>query len=113
MWHFWKQWQEDAALDSEILKLIKQRKEELITLYCLQWQADRQHLELATTKAYIEKVKARHHALDCELAKIDGRLSVVKLAEKELKGESQVKKILKKMSKADREKFISDLEAMK
>jgi len=113
MWDLWLQWQEDAALDSEIERLIMQRKSELITIYCLEWQVARQHLTLAETRAMLNKVKVKYHSIDAELAKIDGRFSIVEMVKSEMKRDSQVKNLLKGMSKSERTALIDELRSIK
>ncbi len=109
MFKIWKQWQEDAGLDSKIEKLLRMRKDEFITVLCLKWQVDRQHLQLAETNAALNKVIIKCHEIDGELAKIDGRFSIVKMAEAEFKTDQTVKKLLKKMSKEERSSLIDEL----
>ena len=113
MWEQWLQWQEDAGLDAIIEKLVLQRRDELITIYCLEWQVARQHLALAETRAALNKVKAKYHLIDAELAKIDGRFSIVEMVKEELKSETKIKNILKKMSKAERTALIDELRSIK
>jgi chromosome segregation ATPase len=99
MFKIWKQWQEDAALDSQIEKLLVLRRDEMITIHCLQWQVDRQRLELAKTQAALCKVKEKYHILDQELAEIDGRFSIVEMVKEEIKKTSSIKKQLKMQMK--------------
>ncbi len=113
MFEIWKQWQEDAGLDSKIEKLLRMRKDEFITTLCLQWQVDRQYLELSKTRAALNKVVIKCHEIDGQLAKIDGRFSIVKMAEAEFKTDQSVKKLLKKMSKDERSSLIDELLKMK
>jgi hypothetical protein len=85
----------------------------MITVHCLQWQVDRQLLNLAQTQAALHKVKEKYYELDAELAEIDGRFSIVQMVKEEVKKTSAIKKQLKKMSKAERSKLIDELMQMK
>ena len=109
MFFKWKQWQEDAALDSQIEKLLLQRKDKFITVLCLKWQVDRQYLLLAEARAALNGALIEHHQVDGELAQIDGRYSIVEAAEAEFKTDTQVKRMLKKLSKEERSKLIDEL----
>jgi hypothetical protein len=78
----------------------------MISIHCLQWQVDRQQLELAQTQAALHKVKEKYYKLDQKLAEIDGRFSIVQMVKEEVKKTSAIKKQLKRPSRSNSRKCL-------
>lgn len=109
MFDKWRQWQEDAALDSKLEAMRKRRKNHRLNMICLNHVKERLLLDLAVINGHIAKEQVMYHTIDRDLAEIDGRKSNILEEIKFFKREDDIKKIVKKLGPEQRKKLLEML----
>jgi hypothetical protein len=111
----WIEWQEDAALDSQLSRMRKKRKDILIKILCIQHQRDILYQQVAKLDDVLREARVEHSKLDLNLALIDGRFSCVKEPKTTVNNSkviSNLKSLLAGMSKQEIAELTSQLQAL-
>ena len=106
------EWQQDAALDSQIWALIVKRKDKRREIYYHQHYLLAQETVCAQIRNHLYRSMKEYEEIDLQLAQIDGRLSFVRM-EKTKKREKKRDKTLSNLSVDQLTELITQLEAMK
>lgn len=112
MHYIWKQWLEDAGLESQILNWVKKRKEKRLEIYHHQHKLLQFECLTSAIRADMFRAMKEYEEIDLEMAEFDGRMSVVRV-ETTKKAEKKISKEIKDMTLDERQKLIKELESMK
>ena len=113
MHYKWKQWMEDAGLDSKLDQMRYQKKlKKIEILYHLHY-ISRQDSLLSSMKSKLWDAQREYEEIDLDMALIDGRLSHVDAPQEDEKAQKKrVNKHLKSMTDDQRKRLIAELESM-
>lgn len=114
MFHKWKLWQEDAALDSSLERFYKRRREKFIEIVHLKWKEEELHRLWSQTACALLKAQMELKEIDFDKAFIDGRFAVYQTPKpkKESKAAKKATDIFKNMTEEERRDLIAELEKL-
>ena len=116
MHYKWKQWQQDAGLDSKLSSMCKKRKEKRIEIYYHNHYISLQEALLAQMRAKLWTAKREYEEIDLDMALLDGRLSYVRQSDVQIKEEKKewenMVKDVSKLTSNQRLKLIAELEEL-
>lgn len=114
MYYKWIEWQEEAVTDGRILKLRKLRHQTKVDLCHVKYEIHRIHLWWSALLSEQIHLTSLYHAVDLELAELDGRLVRIADLGEQVKKENTKKQSLKsavaKLSDEERLALIKELQ---
>ena len=113
MYYKHKQWLEEASTDSQILSLIRKRKDKHLELIYLKHEYNRALQMFGFAHCRYHEAVEEYREIDLDLSLMDGRYQIV--TEKPAKKKSTKKALdaFKKMSNQEKESLIAELKKMK